>query len=307
MPRNLRDVFWDEVYDEAVVNKDVILVSADLGAISLDKFRENLPDQFVSVGIAEQNAITVAAGMAMEGKKVYVYACAPFINLRCYEQTRLTLAGMDLPVTIVAQGAGFSFWEFGPTHHVLEDLGTMRMLPHFSVYAPYDPNVTAAIARRTLDMQAPAYVRIDKLAPDPVHDGFSKGDLDRGFVVEGDGHEVLLIGIGSTVAHVKEACEKLRDKGVGCSYLDLFCLSPCKEDLLDVLRRASRVVTIEEHTLPCGIGSLIGEIMMDNGVQRPVTRIGVDVSEGYQYDFGGRAYLQKLNGIDAESIVEIVV
>ena len=164
MSKNFRDIFWDQIYIAAKNDRNVVVVSADLGAISLDRFREELPGQSVNTGIAEQNAITVAAGLALRGKRVFVYANAPFIHMRCYEQIRLTASGMLLPMTIIGQGAGFSFWEYGPTHHTLEDYGSMRMLPNMKVYVASDPVVTEALAEHTLHCDHASYIRMDKLA-----------------------------------------------------------------------------------------------------------------------------------------------
>ena len=125
----MRDTFWNRVYELAKEDKDVIVVAADMGAPALDKFRTDLTNQFVNAGIAEQNAMLISTGLALAGKKVFVYAIAPFITMRCYEQIRNYPAGMDLPVTVVGVGAGFSYEDSGPTHHSIEDI---TILSNFS-------------------------------------------------------------------------------------------------------------------------------------------------------------------------------
>ena len=133
-----RDVFIEEIFEAAKNDRDIFFVSADFGAPSLDKFREELPGQFVHSGISEQHMMDMAAGFALAGKKVYVYAMAPFITLRCLEQTKCSLALMDLPVTIIAVGVGLGYADAGPTHYATEDIACMRAIVGLEVVSPCD-------------------------------------------------------------------------------------------------------------------------------------------------------------------------
>jgi transketolase len=300
--RNLRDVFWDVIYEEASRNSDVLIVSADLGAMALDQYRQNIPKQFISVGIAEQNAVTVAAGLALEGKKVYVYANAPFIHMRCYEQIRLMLSGAKLPITIVGQGAGFSFWPYGPTHHVLEDFASLRVLPRLQIYALSDPVTARVIAKHSLRSGKPEYIRVDRLAPPALYAAEEDLSVDQGFYASGTA-PLLLFGIGNTVHFVKQAAEMLNREGIACAWIDLFSLRPDGEQLAQALKRAQSVITVEEHALIGGMGAMLCEFMMDRGLYRPIKRLACDTGAGYLYEYGGREYLEAKYGLSVEDII----
>ena len=144
------DVFIDEIFRAATVDRDIFFVSADFGAPALDKFREELPDQFIHSGISEQHMIDMAAGLALSGKKVYVYAMAPFVTLRCLEQTKCSLALMNLPVTILSVGVGLGYADAGPTHYATEDIACMRAIVGLEVISPCDAVSTQEIAMQTL-------------------------------------------------------------------------------------------------------------------------------------------------------------
>lgn len=307
MNANLRDTFWDVIYERARNDSDIVIVSADLGAASLDKFRRDMPAQFISVGIAEQNAITVAAGLALSGKKVFVYACVPFIVLRCYEQIRLLISGMKLPITIVGQGMGYSFAEYGPTHHIVEDVGAIRMLPNMNIFSLSDNCLTQKVAEYTLASDEGAYVRVDKATPENIYKNTELMDLHKGFYRFGNIEKTLLIAIGSTVKTALEVQQILKEKGKNVSVMDMFRIMPDKQALVNELLNYDKVITLEEHSYPCGMGSMICEIIMDSGINTKIKRIALDHSQGYCYEYGGREYMHRLKGIDATSVAEKIV
>jgi transketolase len=158
----MRDSFFDTLYKIARRDPDVMLVDADMGAPSLDKFRRDMPAQFVNVGIAEQNAISVAAGLTLGGKKAFAYAIAPFITLRCYEQIKVNMCSMKIPVACVGVGAGFSYEDSGPTHHTTEDIAIMRALPNMTIFNVSDNIMASACAKIAYEYESPLYVRLDR-------------------------------------------------------------------------------------------------------------------------------------------------
>lgn len=162
-----RDVFIDIIFDLAKKDKDIYFLSADLGAKALDRFRQELPSQFIHCGISEQNMIDVAAGLSQCGKKVYVYAMAPFVTYRCYEQIKVVIASMNLPVTIIGVGAGYSYDDAGPTHYAIEDISCMRVIPNIEILNPSDEKSTIQAAKVTYEKPKFRYIRIDrKYLPD---------------------------------------------------------------------------------------------------------------------------------------------
>jgi transketolase len=143
---SMRDAFFSKLYDLAKNDRDIMVVSGDMGAPALDKFRRDYGNRFINIGIAEHNMIAVAAGLAREGKKVYTYAIAPFISSRCYEFSKVDASLMRIPIKLVGVGAGFGYDDSGPTHHTTEDISIMRVLPNFEVFSPADSVIAAKCA-----------------------------------------------------------------------------------------------------------------------------------------------------------------
>jgi len=169
-----RDCFFNKLFVKAKEDKRIIVVSADCGAPSLDRWREELPCQFINVGIAEQNMVALAAGLAIAGKRPYCYAIAPFATLRCYEFLRVDVSLMNLPVVVVGVGAGLSYNEAGPTHHATEDIACMRALPNMKIASVSNNDQIDEV----LETEGPMYVRLDrsdgKYAPHIIFRGVYK-------------------------------------------------------------------------------------------------------------------------------------
>jgi len=303
--KTLRDTFWDRVYDLAKVDKDVVLVSADMGAPALDKFRTDLSSQFVNVGIAEQNAILVSAGLAKEGKKVFVYAIAPFITLRVYEQIRLALAAMDIPVTVVGVGSGMSYDDSGPTHHTVEDISILRILPHFYINNLTDAVMAEKFADLSVTMKHPNYIRLDRK---PCENIYSKDeDFTKGLATLRKGNDITIVATGNMVHNGLIVVDQLKEKGINAGLIDVYTLPINEKLFLEELGNASQLMTLEEHTLPGGFGSAVCEVLADNNKLIPVTRVGMDLTDGYCYKYGGRDHLQSLYGLAPYQLTEKIV
>ncbi len=300
-----RDAFWDEIYELALNDKDIYVVSADMGAPALDKFRKELINQYIDVGIAEQQAVGVAAGLALEGKKVYTYAIAPFMTLRCYENIRVSLAAMNVPVTLVGVGAGVSYDDSGPTHHMVEDISTLRALPHMTIHSVTDAPMATALAKITRDAKGPDYVRLDRKPLPEIYK--ADDDFTAGFKTIVPPEKIAIVATGNMVHTAVEASKQLEQRSVKAGVVDVYRLPINGEGLVEALDGAEFVVTLEEHTLPGGFGGAVCEVLADAGKQARIKRIGCDFSDGYCYEYGGRAHLQKVMGIDAETVVESVI
>ncbi len=161
----MRDVFLQSLYEQMKQNDKIFFLAADFGSPILDKIRADYPNRFINVGIAEQNLINVATGLALEGFIVYAYAIAPFITMRCYEQIRVNVAILSqvrpMNINFIGVGAGVSYAMSGPTHHCLEDLSIMNTLPNMEVFSPADYVTAQAHVKRTLNLKQPKYIRFD--------------------------------------------------------------------------------------------------------------------------------------------------
>lgn len=296
--QNVRDYFWNYIYEKAQIDHDIVIVSADLGAMSLDAFRDNLPAQFISVGIAEQAAIEIAAGLALGGKKVYVYACAPFIFMRCYEQIKLCIADANLPITIVSQGMGVCYSESGATHHTLEDVGAIRMLPRINMLTPTDEKMALEVAKYTYLVKSPTYVRLDRPMPDELYDHVC---IEDGFGVIMEPKEKIFISNGQMLHKLYEEINEQREM-VGL--IDLFSTRPNEDKLVDLLSKCQDIFVLEEHSVIGGIGSFLLELCNRRAINSKIHVYGLNSRDGYVHRYGSREQLWKLYGIDMATILK---
>nr|HID58720.1 1-deoxy-D-xylulose-5-phosphate synthase [Desulfobacterales bacterium] len=300
-----RDAFWDRVYELAKENKDIVVVIADMGAPALDKFRTDLSAQYIDVGIAEQQAIALSAGLALSGKKVFAYAIAPFITLRCYEHTRVNLASMNIPVTLVGVGAGVSYDDSGPTHHAVDDLSVLRILPNLRIYNMTDSVMAKAFADISCGLSWPNYIRMDrKTLPSIYKDGT---DFSLGITVLFPAKELFLVATGNMVHRALDVRNELEKKGIDAGVIDVYTFPINGDAFVETVRDVKQVVTLEEHSLAGGLGSAVCEVLADYRILKPVKRLGMDLSRGYCYKYGGRENIQSLYGLDTEGVVETVL
>jgi len=301
---SMRDAFFTRLFEIAQKDRNVLIVSADMGAPSLDRFRKELGDQFINVGIAEHNMVTVAAGLALSGKKVFTYAIMPFVTSRCYEMIKVDFSLMNLPVTTVGVGAGFSYDDSGPTHHCTEDLSIMRVLPNMTILNASDSSMAAEFARMACELQGPSYVRLDrKILPDLYEEN---RDFSDGLSPLKSGKDLCLIATGNMVHRALEVAQRLKHHSLEAGVIDLYRLKPIDADLLlQTLQGVKRVVTVEEHLLAGGLGSAVAEIFVDRGVMIPLRRIGIQ--DQYYYVYGGRDNIQRICGLDSDQIMESIL
>jgi len=296
-----RDVFIDYLYEQAQKDKDIVIISADFGAPALDRYRDNLPEQFVHSGISEQHMIDMAAGMSLMGKKVYAYAMAPFLSLRCYEQIKAALSLMNQPVTLLSVGVGVGYADAGPTHYITEDLACMRVLNGMEVLTTCDPESTVEVAKLTLAEPALRYVRLDRNAQLPVYDGEFAASQPKGLHELRAGEDVCIVSCGHLIGRALAAHEKLLKDGVSAGVIDLFRIKTIDTDaLVAVLARYKNIITLEEQGLDGGFGSAIIEALNDAGMARQVKRMGLP--ERYFFENGGRDYILDSNGLSVTDI-----
>jgi transketolase len=299
-----RDAFFDRLYEIARKDRDIILVSADMGAPSLDKFRKDLASQYLCVGIAEQSMITVATGLALSGKRVFTYAIMPFATLRCYEITRVDLSIMNLPITIIGVGAGFSYDDSGPTHHSTEDITAMRALPNMTLLNASDSTMAAAFADLSYQASGPSYVRLDRQVLPTIYG--QRTDFTGGSIQHKTGKDITIIATGNMVHNAFEIAGKLEEQSIQTGVIDLYRLKPINAELLlQQIGDSQRIATIEEHFLDGGMGSAVIEVLIDNDMAIPVKRFGIQ--NKYYYAYGGRSNIQSLCGLDVSSVTQSIL
>ena len=299
-----RDAFFDELYQIARADANVIFLTADMGAFSLERFKRDLPRQYFNVGVAEQNMVSVAAGLALSGKKVFVYSIVPFATLRCYEQIKVDLCCMNLPVVVVGIGAGVMYGGDGPTHHALYDIAVMRVLPEMTIYNPADSAATAACARLAYQALGPVYVRLEKGKLPLWYDG-GKENFSAGFAVLRDGKDLTVVASGLMVHQAMAAAERLASAGISARVVDLYRVKPfAAAELLALLSDGDKVVSLEENSGVGGIGSLLAESLADAG--RAVRLKRIAFPDEHCYEACSREDIHAIYDLDVDGITRTI-
>lgn len=302
--KGMRDAFFERLYDIARKDKNVILVTSDTGAICHDKFKKYLKNQYINVGIAEQNMIGIASGLAMSGKKVFVYAIVPFATLRCYEQIKVNLCCMNLPVTVVGIGAGFDYSTLGPTHHGVEDIAVMKALPNMKVLSPCDSFMAQSLADICYKKKGPKYIRLDRTGVPLVY-GKKKPDINKGFSILKESKHMYIIATGRMTYRALLMAKELSKK-IDIGVIDLFSIKPLNEKgIWQIIKNVSEVVTLEEHFIDGGIGSVIANVVAKHKKAPVLRTIGID--DKFCRCYGSRDDLYADNGLDLDSIINTIL
>ncbi len=257
-----RRSFTDTLLEMAQNDKDIIAVTSDAsGSATLTDFAKDLPEQFVEVGIAEQNAVGVSAGLASAGKKVFIFGPACFYVARSLEQVKVDMAYSQMPVKILGVSGGVAYSQLGATHHSLHDIAVLRTFPGMEVYLPCDVRQTRKLCQALVNHPKPAYVRVGRNAvPDVYTDDDFTFELGKANMLM-DGDDITLIGTGETVVHCLEAGKMLREKGINARVLDIHSLKPFdKEAVLKAARETRCILTAEEHSVYGGLGAAVAEV-----------------------------------------------
>ena len=294
----MRTALIDELTTLAARDPKVVLIVNDVGFSVIEPFQRQFPERFINAGVAEANMIGVAAGLALTGHRVFVYAIAPFTTYRCLEQIRLDLCRTKLPVTLVGLGGGFTYGQLGTTHHPTEDIAMLRALPGMRVLVPCDAYETRALVPYLGTGEGPVYLRLEKAGQQDIHTTPPAVGPGRSVRVR-DGDDVTLVACGTMVQVALGAAGRLAARGISAGVISAVSLKPLDPALLDELR-ARPVVTVEEHSMIGGLGGALAEAAADARVPAPRLRIGVP--DSYAEVAGDQAYLRSLCGLTPEGI-----
>ncbi|MEN6584470.1 MAG: transketolase C-terminal domain-containing protein [Sulfuricella sp.] len=295
----MRNAFVNTILDATHTRDDVFIISGDAGLGVFDDFHRNHPERFLNLGVAEQNMISVAAGMALTGYKVYVYNIIPFVLYRCYEQVRNDICYQELPITLIGIGSGITYAPQGMTHYSVEDLGLAGTMPNLEVFSPIDPIEARLAAQHTLNSKSPCYVRLAKRGEPDLHPT-SELDITRPLLLK-DGREVALIFHGSIGEETLRAAELLRQEGLAPRLLSLPRVQPIDWDALDqALRDIKHVFVVEEHFTSCGLGAVIMREWARS--PRPWRVHSLGIADTYIHDIKHTASMRDHFGISAPKI-----
>lgn len=306
----MRDTFVKTLVELAKENKNIELLTGDLGFGVLKPYWETLPDQFTNAGIAEQNMAAVAAGMAMEGKTVFVYSIGNFPTLRCLEQIRNDCTYHKANVKIICVGGGLVYGSLGMSHHATEELAIMRALPDMTVLAPGDKVEAEAAARAMAEYPGTCYLRLGRGGERQIHESLPDFRIGKAIKVRDSrkpsGHNIAVFSTGAILDEVCDACGKLEEKGIGILQYSFPTVKPIdSETVAKCLRDTEAVFTVEEHNIIGGFGSAAAEVAAELGIGTPLYRIGMN--DQYCTMVGTQEYLRNEYGLSAEKIAEFIL
>lgn len=300
-----RKSFTQTLLNLAKEDKDIVAVTSDAsGSVTLTDFSKELPDQFVEVGIAEQNAVGVSAGLATTGKKVFVCGPACFYVARSLEQVKVDLAYSKINVKILGVSGGVSYGALGSTHHSLHDIAALRTFPDMHIVLPSDVRQTKKLVEELVNYPNPVYVRVGRNAvPDVYQDDNFEFKIGKANTIL-EGNDLTIIGTGETVFHCYEAAKKLKEKGINARVIDMHTLKPVdKEIIIKAAKETRRIITVEEHSIFGGLGAIVSEIVVQN-CPIPMKILGIPDENAIH---GSPLTIFKHYGIDIEGIYKTAI
>lgn len=258
--------------ENARKDKDIVVLCSDSrGSASLAPFAEDFPEQFVEVGIAEQDLVGIAAGMAKCGKKPYAASPACFLSTRSYEQAKVDVAYSNTNVKLIGISGGVSYGALGMSHHSAQDIAAMSAIPNMRVYLPSDRHQTRCLTECLLKDNKPAYIRVGR---NPVEDIYEEENtpfvMDKATVLA-EGNDIAIIACGEMVRPAKEAADLLAQDGIHATVLDMYCVKPLdKQAVINAAKRCRAVLTVEEHSPFGGLGSMVSQVVGANYPKKTV-------------------------------------
>ena len=300
----MRAQFAQAVLELARRDDRVVLLTGDLGFTILEPFAEEFPERFFNVGVAEQNMIGLATGLAEAGFVPFTYSIATFAALRPYEFIRNGPVLHQLPVRMVGVGGGFDYGFNGVTHYALEDVGALRLQPGLTTIVPADPDQARAAVEATAGLDGPVYFRVGK-EPRPIPGLDGRFALGRTAQI-GEGGDVAIVALGPAARQAGEAAAILAGQGISASVAVLSTVSPApEEDLVELLANVPLAVSVESHYAVGGVGTLVAEVIAEHGLPARLVRCGV--REMPRAEVGTEQYLYARHGLSPEAIANTVV
>lgn len=296
----MRDAFIAQLHEEAASDANLLLLAGDIGFKVFDRFREAHGERFLNCGIAEANMIGMSAGLAMSGKRPFVYTIIPFLTMRAFEQIRVDLCLHDQPVVLVGVGGGLAYDVLGPTHHAIEDVAILRALPRMTVVVPCDPHEARAATTAAHALGHPVYIRLGKNGEPPLGTDAHPFTLGKATVLR-EGGDVAVIGCGPILKLALEAAALLADQGLACRVVDMHTVKPIDQAaVVETARGVKALATLEEHTVIGGLGSAVAEVLAENGCALAFRRFGIP--DAFTVRVGKQAHLFDHHGLTAPAL-----
>jgi transketolase len=302
----MRKTSLDMVYELAKRDARVIFIGSDLGPDTLKNLKTEMPNQFLMEGVSEANIVSMAAGLALEGRIPYINTIATFLSRRCFEQIVLDLGLHNTKVRLIASGGGFVYAPLGPTHLAVDDIAILRTVPNMTILAPCDAEEMRRLMLLTLDVEGPIYIRLGK-GGDPV---VSRADLACEIgkaILMREGRDALIITTGICLQAALKAAAALDERGVSAGVLHVHTVKPLDTSaILEYCGRARAIVTIEEHILIGGLGSAVAELIAEAGFDPAKRFKRIGIPDKFADEYGSQASLMERFSITSENLIATV-
>lgn len=298
----MRAAFIRSLMEQAKADRRIYLLVGDVGYSLVEPFASEFPERFLNVGIAEQNMIGIATGLALSGKVVFAYSLANFPTMRCVEQIRNDACYHKANVKIVCSGGGLGYGALGASHHVTEDLGVMRVLPNMTIIAPGDPVEAGLATTAVANWPGPCYLRLAKTGDPLVHQSIPEFHIGKAITVRSGG-DITFIATGGILPGAVQAAGELDKKGIRARVLSMHTVKPLDtEAVLKAKEETKAILTIEEHNVLGGLGGAVAEVLAETSGQAVAfERMGL--KDCFCSQVGSQEYLRKIHGLSVQDIV----
>ena len=298
----MRTTFIETLTELARKDERIFLLSADMGFSVFESFMKEFPDRYYNTGIAEQNTMGIAAGLAATGKIVFVYSIIPFVTMRCFEQVRLDLAYNEMNVKIVGIGSGFTYGPLGSSHHAIEDISIMRSIPNMTVLCPGDPVETRELVLRSYEHVGPIYIRLGKNGEPNIHQNKPLIQIGKSIEIS-TGNDLAIITTGNMLETGKRWVDEWKNEGKNARLISMPSIKPFdKKIIYDIIDMQIPIISLEEHSIIGGLGSSISEIIAEYG--KPVKFFRLGINDHFSHIVGDQNFLRKKFGLYSKPSID---
>jgi len=286
-------------------DENIFLLTGDLGFSVFEEYREKFPGRFINAGVAEQNMTGVAAGLALKGKKVFIYSIVPFAVMRSFEQIRNDICMHKLEVKIVGYGAGLCYGSAGSSHYALSDINLMRSLPGMVILSPATSDETVAVVKAAVKHEGPVYIRLARATADNIEVSNGSFCFTKGVLLK-EGTDVTIVSTGSIVERTLKVAENLEGKNISVRVVHIHTIKPLdKKIIIESAKKTRALFSLEEHSVIGGLGSSVAEVLAENKCNVVFKRFGLP--DSFVKQVGQRDYLLDVNSLSVDRLTAAIL